>query len=63
MTTAHAQRAPEVVEDVFDGRSTGVEVEREDEAVSEADSAIARPWDPAQIRVAPTRSLCGTYWT
>jgi hypothetical protein len=51
MTTARAQEAPEVVEDVFDGQATGVEVEREDESVPDPDSTIAKPWDPAQIRV------------
>jgi uncharacterized protein DUF262 len=47
MTTAHAQEAPEVVEDVFDGLATGVEVEGD----GGADVAIVRPWDPALIRV------------
>jgi hypothetical protein len=53
MTTAHAEQGPEVIEDVFDGRSTGVEVEHEDVESSGllAEPAIAEPWDPAQIRV------------
>ncbi|WKX71028.1 DUF262 domain-containing protein [Streptomyces sp. XD-27] len=47
MTTAHAQEEPEVIEDVFDGLATGVEVERD----GGADVAIVKPWDPALIRV------------
>ncbi|GGK73323.1 DUF262 domain-containing protein [Streptomyces flaveus] len=47
MTTAHEQEAPGVVEDVFDGLATGVEVEGD----GGADAAIVRPWDPASIRV------------
>jgi hypothetical protein len=39
--------APAIVEDVFDGLATGVEVE----AVSDQVSAIERPWNPDQIRV------------
>ncbi|MFE3552426.1 DUF262 domain-containing protein [Streptomyces kronopolitis] len=47
MTTAHAQNDPGVVEDVFDGVATGVEVEGD----GGTDVAIVRPWDPALIRV------------
>lgn len=47
MTMEGVQTAPDVVEDVFDGRATGVEVEDpgEDRAL------IKRPWNPEQIRV------------
>ncbi|GAB2834457.1 DUF262 domain-containing protein [Streptomyces daliensis] len=38
-----------MVEDVFDGLATGVEVE--DEGGGGADVPIVRPWDPASIRV------------
>ncbi|RKN46791.1 DUF262 domain-containing protein [Streptomyces hoynatensis] len=51
MTAADAQEAPEVVEDVFDGKTTGIEIEREDPAASAPEPVIAKPWDPAQIRV------------
>ncbi len=43
--TEQTPTAPDVVEDVFDGRATGVEVENTD------DAAIERPWNPEQIRV------------
>lgn len=49
MTTADTQQHPEVVEDVFDGQSTGVEVEQDTERTSRAE--IAKPWDPSLIRV------------
>ncbi|MFJ8771264.1 DUF262 domain-containing protein [Streptomyces microflavus] len=47
MNTEGTQTAPNVVEDVFDGQATGVEVEDagEDQAV------IQKPWNPEQIRV------------
>jgi hypothetical protein len=54
MTTAHAEQGPEVIEDVFDGRSTGVEVEQDkgpDAPESPDETLIADPWDPAKIRV------------
>ncbi|MDT0443591.1 DUF262 domain-containing protein [Streptomyces johnsoniae] len=51
MEKAEAQGTPDVVEDVFDGRATGVEVEQDDRTAPEPDSAIVKPWDPAQIRV------------
>lgn len=40
-------RAPNVVEDVFEGQATGVEVEQ----ISPDDTRIERPWNPEHIRV------------
>lgn len=44
---AARQTAPSVVEDVFEGRVTGVEVED----TGSAEAVIERPWNPEQIRV------------
>ncbi|MFG2696683.1 DUF262 domain-containing protein [Kitasatospora sp. NPDC048407] len=41
------QTAPDVVEDVFDGHATGIEVEDP----GEENTRIQRPWNPDQIRV------------
>ncbi|WP_063060430.1 DUF262 domain-containing protein [Nocardia sienata] len=47
MTAEGTQGTPDVVEDVFEGMATGVEVEAPD-----ADApAIQRPWNPEEIRV------------
>jgi hypothetical protein len=51
MTTAHPQEAPEVIEDVFDNRLTGVEVEHGGDTEEVTEPAIDTPWDPALIRV------------
>ncbi len=51
MEKAETQGTPDVVEDVFDGQATGVEVEQENGTAPEPDSVIAKPWDPARIRV------------
>src|SRR5882757_2270184 len=42
-----AQTTPDVVEDVFDGHATGIEVEDP----GEDNARIQRPWNPDQIRV------------
>ncbi|MFS0692712.1 DUF262 domain-containing protein [Streptomyces nitrosporeus] len=47
MDMAGAQTAPDVVEDVFDGKATGVEVEDP----GEGQAVIQKPWNPEQIRV------------
>ncbi|MEV7179366.1 DUF262 domain-containing protein [Kitasatospora sp. NPDC093679] len=47
MTSEGTQAAPDVVEDVFEGQATDVEVEQ----VSSAEATIERPWNPEQIRV------------
>ncbi|MDX3802311.1 DUF262 domain-containing protein [Streptomyces sp. AK04-3B] len=47
MTSEGRNAAPAVVEDVFDGEATGVEVEQ----LSLEEAAIERPWNPEQIRV------------
>jgi hypothetical protein len=47
--TGHAQKEPKVVEDVYEGVATGVEVEAEED--HGAAVAFVRPWDPALIRV------------
>ncbi|WP_435125128.1 DUF262 domain-containing protein [Actinacidiphila sp. bgisy144] len=49
MTTETPQQAPDVVEDVFEGTATGVEVEQDGD--QESGISIAKPWDPSQIRV------------
>jgi Protein of unknown function DUF262 len=51
MTTAEPQQAPKVIEDVFEGATTGVEVEQEKATEAAAEPTIASPWDPSQIRV------------
>ena len=48
MTSEGTQTVPDVVEDVFDGQATGVEVERTGPATQ---APIERPWNPDQIRV------------
>jgi hypothetical protein len=48
MTSEKTQTVPDVVEDVFDGQATGVEVE---ELGPVAEAPIERPWNPEQIRV------------
>jgi hypothetical protein len=48
MTSEGTQTKPDVVEDVFDGQATGVEVEQVGPV---ADVPIERPWNPEQIRV------------
>ncbi|MFE9425305.1 DUF262 domain-containing protein [Kitasatospora sp. NPDC006697] len=47
MTSQGAHAGPDVVEDVFEGLATGVEVEDS----STGGPVIERPWNPAQIRV------------
>lgn len=47
MTSDEAPAAPEVVEDVFEGHATGVEVED----ANSTEATIERPWNPEQIRV------------
>lgn len=47
MSMEGAQTAPDVVEDVFEGHATGVEVED----AGEDRALIERPWNPEQIRV------------
>ncbi|MDJ1639704.1 DUF262 domain-containing protein [Streptomyces pakalii] len=47
MKTEGTQTAPNVVEDVFDGQATGVEVED----AGETHLVIQKPWNPEQIRV------------
>lgn len=47
MSTEGTLTAPAVVEDVFEGQATGVEVE----LASPAEDVIERPWDPEKIRV------------
>jgi hypothetical protein len=49
MTSDGTQMAPDVVEDVFDGQATGVEVEQVDPGTQAPH--IERPWNPEQIRV------------
>lgn len=49
MTTTETPSAPGIVEEVFDGHLTGVEVEQEPETAAEP--AIDKPWNPEQIRV------------
>jgi hypothetical protein len=49
MTSEETQLAPDVVEDVFDGEATGVEVEHLGGPI--AGAPIERPWNPEQIRV------------
>lgn len=49
MSTEQEQQPPQVVEDVFDGQVTGVEVEQDEDTQSEI--PITKPWDPSQIRV------------
>ncbi|MEU5833292.1 DUF262 domain-containing protein [Streptomyces diacarni] len=49
MTTVPGHSTHAAIEDVFDGKSTGVEVEQTTEDTAEP--AIAKPWDPALIRV------------
>jgi hypothetical protein len=44
-----------VIEDVFDGVTTDVEVEQEGTAEEDADVSIAQPWDPSQIRVSTSQ--------
>jgi hypothetical protein len=48
MTSEGTQTVPDVVEDVFDGQATGVEVEQPGRT---AEAPIERPWNPEQIRV------------
>lgn len=47
MTAEATQTAPDVVEDVFEGQATGVEVEDS----SSVAGVIQRSWNPEQIRV------------
>ncbi|MFN6543967.1 DUF262 domain-containing protein [Mycolicibacterium nivoides] len=47
MESDEARASAPVVEDVFDGIATGVEVED----IGESEGAIERPWNPEQIRV------------
>ncbi|MGW8361952.1 DUF262 domain-containing protein [Streptomyces wedmorensis] len=47
MTAEGTQTAPDVVEDVFEGEATDVEVEQ----FSPAEADIEKPWNPEQIRV------------
>ena len=47
MTVEGVDTAPDVVEDVFDGQATGVEVED----TGEDGALIEQPWKPEQIRV------------
>jgi Protein of unknown function DUF262 len=47
MTSEGTQKIPDVIEDVFEGEATGVEVERS----APAEIPIERPWNPEQIRV------------
>jgi hypothetical protein len=47
MTSEGISAAPHVVEDVFEGEATGVEVEQ----VGQDKAPIERPWNPEQIRV------------
>jgi hypothetical protein len=47
MVSGSTQIAPDVVEDVFEGRPTGVEVEQ----VGVDEATIERPWNPEHIRV------------
>lgn len=48
MVAENTQVAPGVVEDVFEGQATGVEVEQ----TSADEAKIERPWNPEHIRVA-----------
>ncbi|MFD8974351.1 DUF262 domain-containing protein [Streptomyces sp. NPDC059593] len=48
MTSQGAHAGPDVVEDVFEGLATGIEVE---DAGTAGEPVIERPWNPAQIRV------------
>jgi uncharacterized protein DUF262 len=52
MSMEDAQTVPDVVEDVYEGRATGVEVEDP----GQGENLIQRPWNPEQIRVS-TRSF------
>lgn len=47
MTRAEKHALQTIVEDVFDGEATGVEVED----IGDSESVIERPWNPDQIRV------------
>ncbi|MET9311682.1 DUF262 domain-containing protein [Kribbella sp. NPDC003505] len=47
MVSESAQQPPAVVEDVFEGQATGVEVEQ----ANTDDARIDRPWNPESIRV------------
>ncbi|MEU9884964.1 DUF262 domain-containing protein [Sphaerisporangium sp. NPDC051011] len=47
MTSEGTQTAPDVVEDVFEGMATGIEVEDS----SSVEEVIHRPWNPEQVRV------------
>lgn len=47
MTSEGTPAAPDVVEDVFEGEATDVEVEQ----TSPTEATIERPWNPEQIRV------------